>query len=76
MLKDSPTVDAICLAAALRRRMPPHFGPYIQSAMWASIGDYYIASGGRCLPDSILQAMPRLCPILCVCPMREMALLC
>ena len=74
LLTDSPTVDSLRLAAAMRRRFPPHFGPYIESAMWEAIVDYYAASGGHFTEGDHILAP--LCPILCICPVRAMAMLC
>jgi hypothetical protein len=75
MPPDSPTVDGLRLAAALKRRMPRQFAAHVDSAMWGAIGDFYIASGGHSVHGAHALLVP-LCPIFCVCPMREMALLC
>ena len=40
MLPDSPTVDALRVAAAMRRRFPVKFHAYIEMALWESLGDY------------------------------------
>lgn len=72
MLVDSPTVDGLRLAAALKRWMPRQFASYIESAMWEAVGDYYVASGGHSTENEHI--LSPLSPIWCVCPMREMAL--
>jgi hypothetical protein len=74
-LPDSPIVDAIRLASALKRRLPGQ-GDTIDSAMWKSVSDYYAASGGHALEDGPLPIMAPISPIWCICPMRAMALLC
>jgi hypothetical protein len=76
VLADSPTVDALRLAAAMRRRFPRKFHPYIEMALWESLADYYAGTGGTSLPDGHLHILVDLSPILAICPMREMALLC
>ena len=76
MLPDSPTVDALRVAAAMRRRYPDKFHAYSEMALWESLGDYYAGTGGSSIPDGHLHILANLSPIWCITPMREMAMLC
>lgn len=75
MEHDSLAVDALLVAAALKRRFPPHFHVYIEQEMWEAIGDYLAACGGHATngQDGLVDLI-QLSPILCICPMREMGL--
>jgi len=72
-LPDSPIVDAIRMASALKRRLPGR-GATIDSAMWESVGDFYAASGGHSLEDGHAHILAPISPIWCIAPTRAMGL--
>jgi len=74
-LPDSPIVDAIRLASALKRRLPGQ-ALTIERALWESVGDYYAASGGHSLEDGQCHILAPISPILAVSPVRIRGLLC
>jgi hypothetical protein len=76
LLPESPTVDALALAAAMRRRFPPEFHSRIEAEMWAAIGDYWAICGGHLNAYGHLHILAPLPPIYAICPEREMALSC
>ena len=76
MLTDSPTVDSLRLADALKRRMPRQFASYIELAMWEAVGDFWAIGGGHFRADGSLHILAPLPAIYAICPERELGLLC
>jgi hypothetical protein len=87
MMPDSPLIDALQLAEGVRERvgqmlgelLPANISPEviraaIECAMWGGIADYYAAAGGH--PDDGGHILRAISPIVGICPMREMGLLC
>jgi hypothetical protein len=76
MMAESPTVDAIRLAAAMRRRFPLHFHSRIEAEMWAAIGDYWVICGGHLNVHGHLHILAPMPSIYAIRAEREMGLLC
>ena len=76
MLTESPTVDALRLAAAMRRRFPEHFHATIERALWEAIADFWAIGGGHFFADGSQHILAPLPPIYGICAEKAMALSC
>jgi len=75
-MPDSPLLDLLELADHFARRFPEDAHKVIREEMWQALGYAYARYGGCHVQDGEPHILAPLGPVRCICPMREMGLLC